>query len=346
MPEYANWSLDEEKRFWLALAHEVIQHWRLGAVHLDWLGYSGNAVFKVGAPGGSYVLRMHLPGRVRADYLASELSWLRYLRAHTSLLAPVPLPLPGNESDALYYAHRLAPQEPDVVLCCLFEYLAGESKPAQDLSSADLYALGIYLGTLHQDGQFEAPSGFARPKMQAETMFGAGSLYAIRDASIALTAQQADIFERVQTRLRAEMAGIARNSSSFGLIHGDLLAKNILFRAGTPVALDFEYCAWAFFLYDLAPILWQLKGERPGDYPQLEEALWRGYTAKTGIDMRARDRLEVFIAARQLASCRWLLAHAAHPEMRALAPRLLADRTQELRGYLETGLLQRRSLTL
>ncbi len=142
------------------------------------------------------------------------------------------------------------------------------------------------------------------------------------------------------------MAAIDRGPDTFGLIHGDLLAKNILHCADQPAALDFEYCGWGYYLYDLAPLLWQLKGERPDDYCQLEEAMWAGYTSKTGLDERMRAHLEVFIAARQLASCRWLLANAGHPALREIAPKLLEDRTSELRDFLKTGVLNRKSLTL
>ena len=46
-----------------------------------------------------------------------------------------------------------------------------------------------------------------------------------------------------------------RRTSSFALIPS--------------LRLDFEYCGWGFYLYDLAPLLWQLKGERASDYLML-----------------------------------------------------------------------------
>ncbi|MCY4072445.1 MAG: phosphotransferase [Chloroflexi bacterium] len=346
MPDFANWTLDEQKRFWFGLARDVIELWGLGASHLSWLGYSSNAVFKVSAPRGIYVLRVHLPGRVRAEYLASELTWLQNLGLNTDLLAPAPVPLQEDAADLLFASLRPARLAPDAVLCSLFKYIDGESKSARELSADDVGAVGAYLGQLHREGQFEPPDGFMRPRMDGEGLFGEESPYSVRDSVIATTAEQADTFGQVEKRLRTVMAAIDRGPDSFGLIHGDLLAKNILHCDGQPAALDFEYCGWGYFLYDLAPLLWQLKGERPDDYRHLEEAMWSGYRSKTGLDERMRAHLEVLIAVRQLASCRWLQANAGHPALREIAPKLLEDRTSELRDFLKTGVLKRESLTL
>lgn len=346
MPDLKSWTLDEQKRFWFGLAHDAIQFWGLGASRLSWLGYSNNAVFKVCAPRGIYVLRMHLPGRGRAERLASELAWLQYLRQNTELFAPAPVPLPDNTAQDLFAALRPAQLAPDAVLCSLFQYKEGDTKSAKKLTAADVRAVGLYLGALHREGQFEPPTGFARPSLDWEGMFGQESLYTVGDSSISISDEQADTFERVEDCVRRTMASIDRGPGTFGLIHGDLLSKNIIFHNDQLVALDFEYCGWGYFLYDLAPLLWQLKGERPGDYAQLEDALWSGYKSKTGMDAGMRDHLEAFLAARQLLSCRWLLAKAGHPALRGLAPKLLVDRTSELRDYLTSGVLTRQSLTL
>ena len=103
---------------------------------------------------------------------------------------------------------------------------------------------------------------------------------------------------------------------------------------------------WGYFLYDLAPLLWQLKGDRPDDYPMLEEALCQGYACARAVTEPERALLEPFIAARQLASCRWLLGHWDHPDLREMAPALLHARFAELEAFLTTGRLDRNTATL
>ena len=154
-------------------------------------------------------------------------------------------------------------------------------------------------------------------------------------------AEQRRIIDQVARRLRAPLTELASKPAAMGLIHADLLAKNVLFRADGIAALDFEYCGWGFYLYDLAPLLWQLKGERAADYPQLEDAMWRGYTSIRRVDEGDRALLETFIAARQIASIRWLQSNMDNLNIRAVAPSLIAGRCEELKVFLETGNLRR-----
>ena len=69
MTEFAQWSLQRQKQFWLRLARDLIGSWNLAAPKLSWLGYGSNAVFKVSADNGEFVLRLQSRGRVDFDFL-------------------------------------------------------------------------------------------------------------------------------------------------------------------------------------------------------------------------------------------------------------------------------------
>ena len=117
------------------------------------------------------------------------------------------------------------------------------------------------------------------------------------------------------------------------------MLKNILFHENEVRALDFEYCGWGYYLYDLTPILWQLKPQ--ARYPQLEQALWDGYTDIRPISKRHRELLETFIAGRQVASMRWIAANQQNPYVAGKVESILTKRTAELAAFLETGELKR-----
>ena len=345
--DFAGWSLDAQKALYRQLAAAALALWGLGAYQLSWLSYSSNAVLAVKTTAKRYVLRLSLPSRVTESRLRSELSWLRSLQQRTDLLAPKPVALDVN-GKARYYAsapHELLPP-PHRVYCALFEHIDGRQKSACELSDADCNRIGRYLGRLHQDAQFDPPANFDRPRLDQRGLFGADSPYQSARESQALEAGQREVFARVAERVGQVMARLDRQPSSFGLIHADLLAKNVLFDDDAIAALDFEYSGWAYFLYDLAPLLWQLRGERSGDYAQLERALLAGYQSARAAATIDRDALEAFIAARQLASCRWLLQNLHHPKVRDLAPALISQRTAELAAFLSSGVLMRQSPTL
>lgn len=347
MTAYSEWTLAQQKALWQQLASEALTRWELGARTISWLGYGSNAVFKVKSDAGDYVLRLQPAWRVTTAQAQSELAWLRAIRQASDLQAPFPVAVHAKNGAALLVevAHPQLPP-PHSALACLFAFIHGESKPATDLQCADVQAIGRYLAQLHTLAQVNPRADFDRPRLAAQGLFGDDSPYAAQREPQMLTIAQREVCEAVARAVEDATSQLHRRDAAFGLIHADLLAKNILFTKTGIAALDFEYCAWGCFLYDLAPLLWQLKGEQPTDYAQLEASLWAGYTASLGQEPPPRDFLEIFIAARQLASCRWLLKHREHPQIRALTPALLKGRIDELRDFLACGKLQRRTATL
>ena len=324
-----------------------MRRWRLKPRKIRRLGLGANIVFMVTTSEAKYVLRLQQARGVKAARLSSELTWLALIRRDTKLLAPFPVKalVDGREQHYLTLRHdMLAP--PSLVYAVLFEYISGEQKTARDLSVGDVYRIGEYLGRLHSDAQFGAPADFDRPCLDWEGLFGDNSPYASPDQHSRTSPAQRAVMEAAAQRLRAPMTELAARPGSTGLIHADLLAKNIVFRGKSVAALDFEFCGWGFYLYDLAPLLWQLKGERTGDYPELDDALWRGYISARPTPDDDRELLEPLIAARQLASIRWLLANLQNPTLGEAAPSLIAARCEELKVFLETGSLRRSTPTL
>ena len=347
MTEFAQWSLQRQRQFWLRLARDMIGSWKLAAPKLSWLGYGSNAVFKVSADNGEFVLRLQSRGRVDFDFLSSELTWLRHIGSNTDLRAPVPIASADNAgADYIARAESSELQPPFLAYGSLFHFIAGQPKSAAQLSVDDLRRVGEFLARLHSAAQFAPPRGFSRPRFDATGFFGASSLYHFAENTRLIKQDQAKIHSQVARRVSSAMKTLGEDTDAFGLIHGDLLAKNILFQKSQIAALDFEYCGWGYFLYDLAPLLWQLKGERAADYQRLESALWSGYTALRPQCSARRRLLEDFIAARQWASLRWFLANLQHPTVRDKAPSLIAARTDELKSYLDEGVLRRWTPTL
>lgn len=345
--DFGSWDLAAQQALYLDLAANALPMWGLRASALGWLAYSSNAVVALRTADARYVLRLSLAGRVRESRLRSELDWLRAIRRRTHLLAPNPVAakIDGAEQFFIAVSHERLPP-PQAVYCVLFEHINGRQKSAQELSAADCQRIGRYLGRLHQEAQFNPPGGFDRPRLDQSGLFGAESPYQSADESAALATGQAGVFAQVAERVGQVMARLDRERDSFGLIHADLLSKNVLFDGDAIAALDFEYCGWGYYLYDLAPLLWQLRGERSADFALLEDALLAGYASSRATGSVDREALEAFISARQLASCRWLLQNRHHPQVRGAASDLIRQRTAELEQFLSSGVLQRRSPTL
>lgn len=346
MVEFNQLSMDEQQAIWMQLSCDVIKRWDIVVRDVSWLGYTNNAVFKVDAESGEYVLRLHPPGRIDIPTLTSELEWLKVIRRNTNLLAPYPIStIVDGETVPFVTAYGENLPSPNLVYCTLFDYVEGESQSAESLTSDDMYHIGEYLGKLHTAGQYAPSPGFVRPWLNWEGLFGENSPYNPKENAHIITSHQLNIFDKVANRVRQTMEDVGQGTDAFGLVHADMLSKNILFHDNQPRALDFEYCGWGYYLYDLTPLLWQLKSVRV-DYDDLENSMWAGYTTIKRQPDRYRQLLDVFIAGRQLASCRWLAVNLHHPAVRDVAPQLLQQRTDELEQFLETGKLHRQSPTL
>lgn len=346
MADIKNQTCVQQQRLWLEVAELALRRWDLRADELRGMGHGSNRVIRVRAAGADYILRLYLPERVNLQWLRSELTWLSMIRRETDLQAPFPLAAPVHGSEQLLLELRQDRLPAPIVYAALFEFIEGDVKSARDLRPIDVFRIGKYLGKLHRIGQFSPPAGFDRPELHWEGLFGSDSPYAPLAESDLIGAEQRAILDDLAERLRRPLTNLASRGDATGLIHADLLAKNIVFRERTIAALDFEFCGWGFFLYDLAPLLWQFKGERAADYSELEDAIWTGYTSIRPVAESDRELLEPFIAARQFASIRWLLANLGNPFLGEAAPSLVAERCRELEAFLETGVMRRSTPTL
>lgn len=297
------------------------------------------AVFALDSAAGRYVLRMHAADE-RSDQLESLLRWLQAL-ATTGLCVPRPLTL----ADGRLLAEIEVAGLPGVQRCSLLTWLPGESLKPEQLTPGHARAMGELLARLHDCAAgWQPPAGFARPRLNAEGLFGRCSPCAPDSAAGLFSAELRRIMAAVEERTRALMQRLDAEADAFGLIHADLIAKNCLFVAHGVCALDFDHCAWGYYLYDLAPAMLQFSALPARE--ALAEALWRGYTARRPMPSQRRDDLETLVAARLVASCRWLAANRRVPTVRAQMGQLLTQRTATLRDYLATGRLRRRSTML
>lgn len=332
---------DAQRHALYAIAQAALTRYDLKQVSLAWLAYTHNAVFDVQTANGRYVLRLHLQPDDNA--LQAELAWLQHLAQVGAVTVQTPV---ATRDGHLYemMAVDAAISNKGPVAISLLTYLEGQSRTMSDFSADEAHATGAMIARLHQT----APSDditHALPRLDADGLFSETGRYPLGDmVGIFSEAQQA-ILQAVTQQVRRVMDEMAANSGAMGWIHGDLLLKNLLFQAQMVSPIDFEYCGWGFYLYDIAPLLWQLKSlPDSGRYQALAQAVQAGYT--TVQPLTYQHHLETFIAGRQVASLRWLAGNQQNPMVKANLHDLITQRIHELEGFLHTGTLERHSITL
>ncbi|GAB4522550.1 MAG: phosphotransferase [Anaerolineae bacterium] len=286
-------------------------------------GYTNNTVYRVQDGQEVYALRLHRPGLKPLSWIQSELMWLRALQG-SGLRVPQP-------AADLYIGALEGAAEP--IICDLLTWVTGRPAPEpDDLSLEQVRQVGAEMAHLHHHAQTYAPPvGFTRPVLDWEGLFGAESPFASAQEADVFTAEQRMVMDAVAERVRAFMP-----DGALHLIHGDMVLKNILFDENGQVGfIDFDDCAFGHIFYDLASFLWRALSTTT--YPAIRAALWEGYTHVRPAYADQFEKLEPFVAARHVASCRWIAGNTGHPAIRGKAGEIIAGRVTQMKHFLQTG---------
>lgn len=301
----------------LQIARDALNAFALPNATLVSLNSFNNAVYQVEADGKRYALRVQRPGGRRHEWTQAELDWLNYLDGRLRVRAPA----------APLFEATLENQPIHVVL---FHWLHGAPIPPAETTTDHARRIGSYIAQLHTlSASFQPPAGFSLPRLDWDGMFGEDSTYDPGAGASLFSEDDHAVMNAVTARVRETMRALDRDGGSFGLIHGDLNGKNLLFDGDKVGAIDFDDCAWGYLLYDLTPILIGWK-DTP-QYDTLRAALWEGYTAQP-----YNPHLDTLLAGRFVLSCRWFARNITHPTIRDRAPAVIAHRINQLRRYLET----------
>ncbi len=316
-----------------ALAHAALNAWDITPTRVELVSYANNAVFKVGDGHFDYGLRVYRPGQKDLPTIEAEQAWLR--------LPSMPhVPAPAR---ALHHGALDGVDGP--VYCSVWYWIPGKVVMPADLTLEQVERIGAFLARFHGVSAVEADAPAQRdrtlayrPRLDYEGLFGERSPYNPGAGSQYISDESQTVLDEVAEQVRHVMLQMDGDEGAFGLIHGDLIYKNTLFTPeGEVAAIDFDDCGFGYYLYDVAcPLLFY----KPlPHYDALKAALWDGYTAVRPLPERYRAHLEVLVAGRYVASCRWVAGNAEHPNIRGKARQMIDGRVAELRDFLDTGKL-------
>jgi Ser/Thr protein kinase RdoA (MazF antagonist) len=323
--DFATLSASDQQARFDTLARDALTHFGLADAAFTLMHYTNNAVYRVDAGDSRYVLRLHRPGLKRREWIESELAWLSAIQTQTRLRVPRP-------SAPLYVGQMLGVVSE--VYGVLFGWQYGD--PITKFTPLHAYKVGQFAAQLHAFSRtFTPPLGFERPRLDWEGLFGERSPYKPSPEGEALITQQhREVIAAAAAVVAETMTHLGENATSFGLIHADLLANNLLIDADTDelIALDFDDCAYGYYLYDLTPLLWGLRHEPQA--ADVRSTLWEAYTTGQPISMNTSQDLDTLLAARHIASIRWIAGNLSNPMIRGRAGEIIQQRVGELANFL------------
>ncbi|KRL45064.1 phosphotransferase enzyme family protein [Lacticaseibacillus manihotivorans] len=118
-----------------------------------------------------------------------------------------------------------------------------------------------------------------------------------------------------------------RNASTYGMIHSDLRAANLLQNHDELTILDFDDCGMGYYMYDIASVVALM--EHRGDLTEVVRELLTGYETIRPLTDADRKMVWTFIMLRRVGMLQSLLSRMGHVmagagESQSLTPEVLA----------------------
>ena len=323
---------------WMDHADEALACWGLKGAATRHLSLSENATFEVTPPCGSerFVLRLHRPGYRGEAEIESELAWLHAIADTGAVRVAEPIAAPtGSELCSFVNSNG------NVQQAVLFEFLEGKPPRDEDFARC-MQDIGQIAASLHsQSAQWSAPRRFERMTWNAERMFGATCDYGDWRSTEGIPQAMRETMERVERKIRYELAAYVRHSRNYGLIHSDLRPDNLMVAPDNTIAvLDFDDCGFSWFMFDVACTFSFEEAN-----PDLEDMLWAylyGYSRGAG-PLADEDFLfaPTCFMARRLSMLAWVEFRRETPYAQQIHDRFIRETEAIANEYLDNRYLRR-----
>lgn len=288
------------------------------------IGHSDNLTFRVelaGAP--AYLLRLHKPVvpffeglRQVPQVIESELVWLRALaEAGFDVQRPIETHL-----GELVPAIEVAPGEK--VFCTLLSWLEGSHfTPSAPEALVVIEHFGELVARMHDfSTRWTPPKVFTRPHYDA--------LHFQRIFARLLRGVDLGVFsEEVYWTLRATCQAISAviealpdDPQNWGMVHADLHVGNFLVHQGQPAPIDFSFCGFGHYLFDLSVCL------AGGLNAALRPAFIKGYRAVRSFSESDFRAVDAYVLAGRLS---YFAYQVNNPSERAWLLRRLPEVAQK-----------------
>ncbi|WP_454132534.1 phosphotransferase enzyme family protein [Microbacterium lacticum] len=276
--------------------------------------YRENHVFRATAPGASYAVRLHRPGYRDDDEVATELGYLRALRA-----AGVPVPDVVPTVEGALVAHVSAGGHDRLVSVqrwlddaaafgSVEEVLGGTHTPDPE----EFIRIGALLGALHAaEGTLALPTEFRRGAWDAAGLAGDHPLWGDPRALPTLNGDERDAVGRAVRALHARLLTLPRTPDVYGVVHADATPENIMVTPAGFVLIDFDDFGTGWYAFDLATAVFH-HALHPR-YAEYEQAVLAGYASVrplAGLDAATWDAL---LLARGLTYLGWAAERPGDP---------------------------------
>jgi Ser/Thr protein kinase RdoA (MazF antagonist) len=298
----------ESKEQFLGWAHQALAQYPLRTAELKFLGHSDNLTFQVtGADGIHYLLRLHTP--VSAFYqgmrqfpeaIAAELTWMEALYHQGGV--DVQQPIHSNNGNALVQV-EVSPGR--LVPCTLLTWLEGEHfSPAAPDAQLVVNRLGALAARMHEFSTGWTPSeNLMRPRYDGDHF---RHIFARLLHGVDLGIFSEGIYWTLRSTVReitTEISQLSLDPAEWGMIHADLHVGNFLVNGPEVIPIDFSFCGFGHYLFDLSVCL------AGGLKKELRRSFLDGYRGVRALDESTFRTVEAYALAGRMSYYAYLIDH-------------------------------------
>jgi Ser/Thr protein kinase RdoA (MazF antagonist) len=274
------------------IAKRVLAEYDIGDYDLAFIRHSDTVTYRVDASySAAYLLRIHIPVTVAmgshgqdVQMLNSELVWLEALNRDTDLILQRPV---RNLAGALV----TQVETEDALVSCnctLLHWIKGQPYHRDLESEQTAYQIGEIMAKLHAHAsRWQLPEDFHRPRRDIEYFTGVlrGLHPALKDGRI--TSEDYAEFEKSIELVNDMLNPLNETRSNSGIMHADAHKGNMLIANGEIRLIDFSFCAFGNFMFDLGVCLSDMK-------PNLHATFLQGYQSLRILPENYRKLVEGF----------------------------------------------------
>ena len=295
-----------------AIAKKSLLHWQLDIISLTLISQSENTVFRVEtAKHETFALRLHRPGYHSLAELESEQLW-----THALADGGIAIPKVEPTEHGKYYVEESLGTEETSRQVGLIQWLPGEplSKVLADHPSAaelhkTYFALGALIARCHLASMaWTPPAGFIRHAWDHDGFVGDAPFWGRFWELASTTQKNRDHLRDIRNALSLRLDALPKTSQTFGMIHADLHADNVLRNNDHLYVIDFDDAGYGWHAFDLAVAIYhQLDFFHPqARFDTVYSALNAGYDSVRPGCEDIFAQLPVFLLVRSLMILKWI----------------------------------------
>jgi len=188
-------------------------------------------------PGKPYMIRVSMsPAKTRRQIM-SELIWVDDLKQFKETVCEPSLSLKGN----LMEEFKL---EGQLYRASMFRTARGAVKATTDMTPLYFICVGDLLGVIHRVSTDERELG-----MKFDRPCKADQFRAYKEKSFTCLSPQ--VQKKIE-EIEAKVNALPQDTGHYGLCHGDFHSNNFFVEANNIWLFDFDGCAYANYMYDVA----------------------------------------------------------------------------------------------